>query len=142
MAFDFEQIKQTMVSAGKEVSEKAKEASSIAKLKLDIHTKEEFLTKQYAELGKAFYQAHKNEDVPERSFFATIAEAEEELDRLNNELMDLQGAVRCPKCGSKQSDDNVFCNQCGTNLNWKNPEYKNFEEIIHGENVSEGNSQL
>ena len=91
MAFDFEHLKQTVVSAGKEVADKAKETSSIAKLKLDIRTKEDFLTKQYAELGKAFYQAHKNEDVAEKAFFPTIAEAEEEVNRLNDELMDLQG---------------------------------------------------
>ena len=137
MAFDFEHLKQTVVSAGKEVADKAKETSSIAKLKLDIRTKEDFLTKQYAELGKAFYQAHKNEDVAEQAFFPTIAEAEEEVNRLNDELMDLQGAVLCPKCGSKQLEDSVFCNKCGTNLNWKNPEKDDSEEVLHGDVVFE-----
>ena len=64
MAFDFEDMKNKIVSAGKEVGDKAKEASSTAKIRLDIRSKEDFLQKQYAELGKLYYEAHKEEEVP------------------------------------------------------------------------------
>lgn len=136
MAFDFEQLKQTIVSAGKEVGDKAKEVSSAAKIKLDIRTKEDFLTKQYTELGKAYYQAHKNEDVPEKSYFSSIEEAQKEIEKLQDELMDLQGAVLCPKCGCKQLESSEFCSKCGTNLSWVNPEKGNSDETLRGEVVS------
>lgn len=116
MAFDFEKLKDNLVSAGKEVEEFAKDASTVAKLKYAIHTKEDFLEKQYALLGRAFYNAHKDEDVEEKVYFPSIVEAEEELARLNAELLDSQGAVVCPACGEKQSDKNGFCANCGSAL--------------------------
>jgi len=43
MAFDFDKIKDTLVSAGKEVESMAKDVSAVAKIKMDIHNKEVFL---------------------------------------------------------------------------------------------------
>lgn len=116
MAFDFDKLKENLVSAGKEVEEFAKDTSKVAKLKYEIHTKEDFLEKQYALLGRAFYHAHKHEEVDEKVYFPSIAEAEEELARLNAELLDTQGSVVCPGCGEKQSDKNDFCASCGNAL--------------------------
>ena len=116
MAFDFDKLKDSIVSVGKDVEEFAKDASKVTKLKYDIHTKESFLEKQYALLGKAFYQAHKDEDVEEKAYFPSIAEAEAELARLNEELLDAQGAVICSACGVKQSRENGFCTSCGAAL--------------------------
>ena len=86
MAFDFEKFKDNLISVGKDVEEFAKDTSKLAKLKYDIHTKEDFLQKQYALLGKAFYEAHKDEDVEEKVYFPSIVEAKAELERLNEEL--------------------------------------------------------
>ncbi len=116
MAFDLEKVKQELVTAGKDVGEKAKEVSAAAKIKLDIRTKENFLDKQYAALGRAYYNAHKGEEVPEETAFAAISEAEEELERLKDELLTLQGAVICPSCGQKQADGSSYCKNCGAEL--------------------------
>jgi len=116
MAFDFDKIKDGLVNAGKEMESIAKDVSAVAKIKMDIHNKEVFLEKQYALLGKAFYNAHKDEDVEEKNYFPSITEAEAELIRLNEELLAAQGSVACPSCGSKQSADNGFCSDCGTAL--------------------------
>lgn len=86
MAFDFEKFKDNLVSVGKDVEEFAKDTTKLAQLKYDIHTKEDFLQKQYALLGKAFYEAHKDEDVEEKVYFPSIIEAKAELERLNEEL--------------------------------------------------------
>ena len=86
MAFDFEKFKDNLVSVGKDVEEFAKDTTKLAQLKYDIHTKEDFLQKQYALLGKAFYEAHKDEDVEEKVYFPSIVEAKAELERLNEEL--------------------------------------------------------
>ena len=118
MAFEFnlEKVKESLVNAGKEVEDMAKGASAVAKIKIDIHNKETFLEKQYALLGKAYYDAHKDEDVEEKAYFPSITEAEAELIRLHEELLAVQGAVECPSCGSKQSGDNAFCGDCGSSL--------------------------
>lgn len=116
MGFDFESVKNTITSAGKEVGDKAKEVSSVAKIKLDIRAKEDFLQKQYTELGRMYYVAHKDEDVPEKECFASIAEAIDEIKALTDEMLVTQGAVICPKCGAKQPKEHTFCQACGERL--------------------------
>lgn len=115
--FDLEKVKASLINVGKDVEEFAKNTSNTAKLKYDIHNKETFLEKQYALLGKAYYEAHKDEEVEEQECFASIKEAEEELAKLNAELLKIQGAVECPSCGAKQENKNAFCSSCGANLN-------------------------
>ena len=119
MAFEFnlDKVKASLVNAGKEVEGMAKGASAVAKLKIDIHNKETFLEKQYALLGKAFYDAHKNdEEVEEKVYFAPIKEAEAEQTRLKEELLGAQGATVCPSCGAKQDEKHEFCSSCGASL--------------------------
>ena len=117
MAFDFNKVKEGLVNAGKEVESKAKDASTIAKLKYDIHNKESFIEKQYTLLGKAYFEAHKDdEEVEEKVYFPSIKEAVAELARLNEELLSVQGAAICPECGSKQDGDHAFCTNCGKPL--------------------------
>ena len=115
--FDFNKVKESLVNAGKEVESKAKDVSAVAKIKIDIHNKEVFLEKQYTLLGKAFYEAHKDEDVEEQVYFTSIKEAEAELAKLNADLLAAQGSVECPSCGSKQPQNNAYCADCGAELN-------------------------
>lgn len=119
MAFeiDLNKVKESLVNVGKEVESKAKDVSAIAKIKIDIHNKEVFLKKQYALLGKAFYEAHKDEDIAEQVYFTSIKEAEAELAQLNVDLLAAQGSVECSSCGSKQPQDKAYCADCGAELN-------------------------
>ena len=118
MAFEFDlnKVKSTLVNAGKEVESMAKDASTVAKIKIDLHNKEVFLEKQYALLGKAFYEAHKDEEVEESVYFPSITEALQDMAQLNADLLAAQGAVECPSCGSKQPQDKAFCSDCGAGL--------------------------
>lgn len=118
MAFEFDlnKVKDSIVNAGKEVESMAKDVSATARIKMDIRSKETFLEKQYALLGKAFYDAHKDEEVEEQVYFTSIREAEEEIARLNADLLAAQGAVECPNCGSRQPENNTFCSECGSSL--------------------------
>lgn len=118
MAFDFDlnKVKENLRSAGKEVESMAKDVSNIAKLKIDIHNKEVFIEKQFNLLGKAFYQAHKDEEVEEQVYFTSIKEAEVELAELKTALLAAQKSVECPSCGSKQPQEKAFCADCGASL--------------------------
>ena len=139
MAFDLNKVKESIINVGKDVEEFAKNTSNTAKLKYDIHNKETFLEKQYALLGKDYYEAHKEEDVEEKECFASIAEAEAELARLNAELLKTQGAVECPSCGSKQEDKNSFCSNCGAALNNATEETEEADVVadVEAEEVAE-----
>ena len=59
----FDEMKESLVSAGKDVSQKAKEVSGVAKLKLDVKSKEDYVEKQYAELGRTYFDAHKDSNI-------------------------------------------------------------------------------
>lgn len=114
MAFDFNQIKNSITSVGKDIGNKVSDVSAVAKVKLDIHSKEEYMEKQFTELGRAYYMAHKDEEnIPEQVFFTSIAGAEAEIARLKDELLTLQGAQTCPSCGYKQVQGHTYCEHCG-----------------------------
>ena len=113
----FDDVKESLVSAGKDVSQKAKEVSGVARLKLDVKTKEDFVTKQYAELGRMYYEQHKeDEEAVNEEQFEVIREALEEIDRMKTEILNLQGASECPNCGAKMPLGAAFCSSCGTKL--------------------------
>ena len=63
----FEKIGDTIVQVGKDVTQKAKDVSGIAKLKLDIRSKEELVKEQYMEIGKIYYKRNKGKEVPEQT---------------------------------------------------------------------------
>ena len=113
----FEDMRDALLSAGKDVSNKAKEVSGIAKLKLDVKSKEDFVEKQYAELGRTYYEQHKEDEEPaEAERFKVIREALEEIDRMKAEILNLQGAAECPNCGARMPQGAAFCSNCGTKM--------------------------
>lgn len=122
----FDKLSETIVSAGKDVGQKAKDVSEIAKLKMDIKSKEDFVEKQYAELGKAYYEKHKEDETeetgengektPEQEHFFLISEALGEIERMRAEVLKIQGAAECPKCGAKMPQGAAFCSNCGTKM--------------------------
>lgn len=114
----FDEMKDSLFSAGKEVSQKAKDVSEVAKLKLDIKAKEDFVNKHYQELGKAFYEAHRGDENSEHAEeFTAIREALEEMERMKEEILKIQGATECLSCGAKMPEGATFCSKCGAKMN-------------------------
>lgn len=114
----FDKLGESLVSAGKDVSQKAKDVSEIAKLKLDIKSKEDYVQKQYAVLGQAYYEKHKDEEgIEEAEQFFLIREAQESIERMKAEVLRIQGSAECPKCGAKMPEGATFCSSCGAKLN-------------------------
>lgn len=113
MAF-FDSMKETLTSAGRDVSQKAKEVSGIAKLKMDIKSREEALNREYIALGKQFYESNKeNSGV---SGIANINRLLNEIATLQKQVLDMQGACACPVCGTTLPAGTAFCSRCGANL--------------------------
>lgn len=112
----FEKIGDTIVSVGKDVTQKAKDVSGIAKLKLDIKSKEDFIKEQYIELGRAYYESHKEEEVEDQARFDQIKEALEEIERMRLQILELKGARKCPDCGAEAADTADYCSVCGAKL--------------------------
>ena len=57
----FNKIGETLASAGKDASQKAKDLSGVAKLKLDIRSKKDYVQRMYAEIGRQYYEDHKDD---------------------------------------------------------------------------------
>ncbi len=112
----FDKLGETLMTAGRDVSQKAKELSGAAKLNLDIKAKEDFVQKQYTEIGRQYYEAHKDDDSTEFEQFASIREALESIEQMRKDLLELKGAKACPQCGAKMSEDAAFCSECGASL--------------------------
>ena len=113
----FDKLSDTLVSATKEVGQKAKDVSGIAKLQYDIKCKEDDLEKLYADLGRKYYQIKKEEPAEdEAAAFDEIDELTAALADLKEQLIDLKGAKSCPKCGAKVADNATFCSSCGAKL--------------------------
>ncbi|MCI8488837.1 MAG: zinc ribbon domain-containing protein [Lachnospiraceae bacterium] len=130
-----EKIGDTIVNVGKDVSQKAKEASSAAKLRLSIRAKEEFIKEQYMELGKLYYERYKKagrEDLPR---FEQIDEAFEEIAQMEQQLMELKKVRKCPECGSEAAETAEFCSVCGAKLSVKE------EVVFEEEEADEENTE-
>lgn len=113
----FDELTESLTIAGRDVTQKAKDVSELAKLKLDIKSKEDYVQKQYAALGAAYFEKHKDEEgIEEAEQFFLIKEALGEIERMKNEVLKLQGAAECPKCGAKMPEGASFCSSCGTKM--------------------------
>lgn len=112
----FEKIGDTIVHVGKDVSKKAKDVSSIAKLKLDIKSREDFIKEQYIQLGKAYYEKHKDEPGEKKAQFARIEDALDAIAKMELQILELTGSKKCPDCGAKAAEDAEYCSVCGAKL--------------------------
>lgn len=114
MAF-FDSMKETLTTAGRDVSQKAKEVSGVAKLKLDIKSKEDALNKEYITLGKRYYDMHKEGEVADTEI-AAVSTLLNEIADLKEEIVKIQGACSCPGCGAAVPVGTAFCSKCGARI--------------------------
>lgn len=111
----FDEMKETLTTAGRDVSQKAKEVSGVAKLKLDIKAKEDYLNKLYIELGKMYYDMYKEAEIPGDQITA-VSTTLNEIQDLKLEVLKIQGASKCPQCGDSMPEGNDFCSKCGAKM--------------------------
>lgn len=135
MAF-FDKFGDTIINAGKDVTQKAKDVSGIAKLKLDIRSKEDFIKEQYVELGKVYHKKNKGTDVPEKAQFERIEEAFEEIEKMKLQILELKKAKKCPECGAEAVDTAEYCSACGAKLSVVVEDAAYEEDIVSTEEVT------
>lgn len=126
----FSKLGDTISATGKDVSKKAKDLTGLAKLNMDIRNKEEYILRQYTEIGKQYYEQHKEDAEPVFPEITLIKSALEEIEALKSEVADLKGMKKCQSCGAAMNVTDAFCNQCGA-------KYEEAEkEVYTGEVVS------
>lgn len=109
----FNKISNTISAAGKDGLNKAKEFKDTAKLTVDIKEREGAIRRMYVELGKAYYQDHKDDEAPGYEQILAIKAAFEEIGELKANIDEIRGIKRCPSCGNVVSQEAKFCASCG-----------------------------
>ena len=81
MAIDFDKLKDDLFSVGKEVGDRVSDVSNIAKLKLELRSKEDYIHRQFAELGRMYYEAHQKDTdtVAGQGMFKAMAETKVQI---------------------------------------------------------------
>lgn len=99
------------------VYKKADGAVSVSKQKLDIATLENKQSKDFEKLGRVYYLKMQNGEISAEGEAAELAEniAEKEnlLEQMREELLKSQNKKTCPRCGAAIHKNSVFCNICG-----------------------------
>ena len=147
MTIDFDKLKDDLFSVGKEVGDRVSDVSNIAKLKLELRSKEDFIQRQFEELGRLYYEAHKEaaDSVAEQDMFNSIAETEARIAETKSEILNLQGAICCPECGEKYQKGYKFCPFCGGELRNEPEQEEDIfvdEEVVEAEVVDEEDSDV
>lgn len=87
-----EKLGDTISAKGKEVADKAKELAEIANLKSRISTYEDIVKKNYAEIGRIYYEQYGN--MPEEPFdkaCRSIRIAKGEIEDLQEQIREIKG---------------------------------------------------
>ncbi|MQN02111.1 MAG: zinc-ribbon domain-containing protein [Lachnospiraceae bacterium] len=100
--------------AGKGFGAAAKDAARTAKLNVRLRSLDDKLTQEFENLGKKYYEKHKNENTAENR---RISEIYTEISDTKDELADIRGEVVCPNCGEYVPKNAKFCPNCGEDMN-------------------------
>ncbi len=125
----FEDLGATLGTGAKAVADKTKEISGVAAIKAQIGTAEASLGKLYKDLGKAYYEDHK-ESAAYGEKMSEIAAVLAKIDALNAKLSSTQGVKKCPACGEAMAKDSTFCPKCGAKV-------ESFEEVEEVKEVAQ-----
>lgn len=113
MAF-WEDFSETISVKSKEMADKAKNLTDIANLKGQIVSYENTILRNYREIGRAYYNTHKNDITSEfPNEMSNIADAERMIAELNKKISELKGTKKCASCGGEIPNDSSFCPKCG-----------------------------
>ena len=102
-------------SAGKKTGELVDQV----RLKVDLTAAEKELAAAYEELGRAVYAAHKRgEDVaaPIGESTSRVEELTEKAAAIRRQIDEYGKVARCSGCGATNTEDALYCKQCGKRL--------------------------
>lgn len=113
MAF-LDGLKEMITDKSKVAADKAKNVAGVLQLKSKLSAEKDKVNKAYAAMGKAFYEAHKEEGCEDfAESFAEIGESLAKITELEDAILELEGNRVCPECGAKVDKDALFCKKCG-----------------------------
>lgn len=113
----FDQLGKIVTSpSGQAAPEQARSAylSSLEQSKEEVMEK---LSGLFAELGKAYYENHRDDHGTEYEVhMAAIRETDGDVARCQQQIDEISAHRRCLACGAELVEGSVFCNFCGIKL--------------------------
>ncbi len=98
---------------------KTGEVVNVEKLKFNAASLKTKREKDYAELGKIYFELVKdNTDLDDntRNLVDAIAEKNDEIIRLNQDIQSFKNKKLCPNCNTSIEANSTFCKNCGEKL--------------------------
>lgn len=113
----FEKVGDTITGKSKEIAKKAKEVTDIAKLNNQVGSEKDKINKNYAEIGRAYYNAHlHDENYDYEGLCGEITASMDKIEELKKGIQELKGTKCCENCGAELPKDAVYCSSCGTRV--------------------------
>lgn len=119
----FEKLVETINNTGKAVGEKTRQGSDIVKANVKIASEERALTDIYTEIGKLYYDNHKENPCCETmaELCSRASEKLGSLESLKSQVRALKGVNVCENCGAEVPLGNEFCGKCGAKIDRPQP---------------------
>ena len=115
-----DELGKTFTDTGKGIAQTTRNYADVTKLNGQIAAEEKNLNAVYARLGRAWFEAHGEEEAPE--FDADAAEVKASLEKIAGwraQINAIRGVQICPECGKELPEAALFCSACGTKLEKK-----------------------
>ena len=94
--------------------QKAKEMSDLAKLNSMISEEEKKINNAYHQIGEVYVSLHKfNHEEEFHDLIGTIQESEQKIESYKEQIQEVKGVVKCPRCGAELQKGVAFCSSCG-----------------------------
>ena len=121
MAF-FEQLGKRISDAGQDVAQKTRNMADVSQLNSANNEKERQIKQLIFDLGKAYYENHKNDVTAEGvEVISNINALYREIHENHEKIKQIKGIVKCANCGADVPVGAAFCNGCGAKVDRPNP---------------------
>ena len=133
----FDKLGDTIASVSKDATQKAKDISELARIRMEIRSKQDYLNKLFLEIGRIYYDAHKDDEEKEfKEEMLLVKDAQEVLEELRQQLGQIKGMVKCTECGNDMPMEADYCSKCGAKL-VKPKKEEEAEDIFEQEDEAE-----
>lgn len=121
---------------------KTKEIKDTTKLSSSIRNAQHEIEQSYMEIGKAYYEAHKDDDNPEFPQIGSITENLKKIEDLKEQRDEVKGIGHCPQCGAQIHTTDMFCPNCGAKVHESSESFESWNASEESKEDHDGEDQI
>lgn len=113
----FDDFGKKISQVGQGAAQQTKIFAETTKLNSHISDEEKQINNLYIQIGKNYFEAHKNNDSDEyKDLMVGITDAQARIAQYQEQIRTIKGIRNCPNCGAEVPNNSAFCNSCGTKM--------------------------